>query len=137
MYETHLALTIAATAVWIAARRQPRLPAYRLEWNDILGRDIYAKRLILMGPGEVKQPKLELSINDQGKSVIKFPDEIIDDEYWGVSLRCGRGEGGFRIEFILETPSEPPRQFLALAFSPSPTEISLFNAQDTILAKIP
>jgi len=137
MYETHLGLILAVIALWIAARRQPRLPAYRLEWNDISARDIYAKRLIV-GSGEGKQAKrLEFSVDEQGRTLIAFPHDTIEGKSWRVLLRCGRGEGGFRFDFILDPPNEPPHEFLSLAFSASPVQVSLFDDKDKLLAKLP
>jgi hypothetical protein len=137
MYEAHLGLILAVIALWIAARRQPRLPTYRLEWNDISARDIYAERLIV-GPSEGKQSKrVELSVDKEGHTLIAFPQDHIEGETWRVLLRCGRGEGGFRFDFILEPPDEPPHDFLSLAFSPAPVQVTLFDGKNKLVAKLP
>jgi hypothetical protein len=137
MFETHLALIVAVAALIIAVRRQPRLPAYRLEWNDISGRYIYAKKLILLDEQAKPRSRQWTFSIDGDRSVIEFPDDYVFDEHWQVSLRCGKGEGGFRVEFMLHPPDDLPSRFLTVAFSPSPPVISLFDSKDKLLAKFP
>ena len=137
MFEIHVALIFALVALFVARRRQPRLPGYDFAFNDMHVRDLYAKRLILTDTEEGKRSKrLEMFI-DKGQSVIKFPGDIIDDEHWQVSLRCGRGKEGFRFEFFLETPDDPPHHFVSVAFSPGPVRVSLLDRNDTVIAKLP
>ncbi len=133
MFETHLALLVAVVALIVAVR--PRL--HRPEAQNISADYIYAKKLIIIDEQEGKRSKQwGFSIHGD-RSVIDFPDDIVFDERWSVSLRCGKGEGGFRVEFFLHSPHEPASRFMSIAFSPVPLEISLYDAQDKLLTKFP
>jgi hypothetical protein len=148
MFEIHSALIIAVVAVVIAVRRQPRLPAaYGLDdWNDISARYIYAEKLIV-GTGEGKQSKqVELSVDKQNCALIDFP-YYIEGESREVSLRCGPGKGGFKMEFMIHPPDDRPRPFMTIGLSPSgfvegghkfgPPHVTIFDSKDTVVAQIP
>ncbi len=137
MFEIHVALIIALLALIIAVMRQPRLPAYRLEWNEISARYIYANKLILLDEQAKPRSRQWTFSIDGDRSVIDFPDDIVFDEHWNVSLRCGKGEGGFRVEVLLHSPHEPAKRCMSVAVSPVPLEISLYDFQDKLLTKFP
>jgi hypothetical protein len=133
MYETHLALIVALIAAVIAMRRQRRLPTFRLEWDNISANIVYAKRFVV-------ESGMELYIDEKGRPTIEFPYDIVDGESWRTSVRCGHGLGGFRVEFILSPPDDLPHQYLAVAFGASPTspaQVSIFDANDALVAKLP
>ena len=155
MYEIHLALIFAVIALWVAVKRQPRLPSHRLEWNDVLARDVYARRFILLGShGFGSNEAASWYVDAEGWPSVDFPS-VIDGEHWCVSVRFGRGVGGFRAEFSLATPAEitqtPPHRFVSVAFSPSdativevgppvkfsPPQVSVFNGVDELVANLP
>jgi hypothetical protein len=156
VYETHLALILAVIALWVAARRQKRLPSYRLEWQELSARNVYARRFVLLGSdGERGSTDAAEFYSDRdGWPTVAIPS-IVDNERWIVSVRFGRGQGGFRAEFSMDTPAAyegvPPFRFLSLAFSPSdltvvelgppikfsPPQISIFDGKEVLIAKFP
>lgn len=150
MFETHVALIVAVVALIVAVRRQSRLPTYRLEWNDISARTVYAKHLVLKSESDDGRT-MHLYVDKEDRSVIRFPENVIDGERWEVSARCGRGLGGFRVEFFLHPRDDLPRQFIALGFAPSdatiietqpklkmtPPHVLVFDAKNTVIAQLP
>lgn len=155
MYATYLALIFALIALAVAIKRQPRLPSHRLELNDLLARDVYARRFILLGAGGFgSDTAATWYLDAEGWPSIDFPS-VIDGEHWSVLVRFGRGVGGFRAEFSLATPGaitrEPPFRFLSVGFSQSDLtvvepgsplkfsrpQVSVFDGKDVLIAKLP
>jgi hypothetical protein len=119
--------------------------AYRLivlEWNDISARAIYVKRLIVESNNG--ENHLEFSIDNDGRPEVALPAD-------NVSVRCCRGLGGLRFEFLLHPPDDLPFQFIAVAFQPSdatvtetqpkirwsPPHVLIFDSRDTEIARFP
>lgn len=89
MFETHVALVVATVALVVAARRQKRLPTYRLEWNDISAQVIHVKRLFLESYDGERH--LEFYIDNEGSPEILLPSEIIEGERYQASMRVVAG----------------------------------------------
>jgi hypothetical protein len=80
MHEVHLALIAAVVALIIAARRQPRLPGWRLEWNEISARHVWAEHLHI---GASVNGGLHLYVEKtDGKTEIEFPYDVSPGEIW-------------------------------------------------------
>jgi hypothetical protein len=149
MNEIHVAMILAIAAIIIAYRRQPRLPSHCLEWESIAAENVHTEFLTIKGPPGKGRGDLTVSVDEDGKSVIAFPRDVIDGETWQVSLRCGRGQGGFRVEFILDPPDGGRHQFLAFGFSPSGAvvestpesklgpSVAIFDEDDEVIAQFP
>ena len=131
MFETHLALIVALIAAVIAMRRQRRLPTFRLEWDNISANIVYAKRFVV-------ESGIDYTSMKKADPQSNFRMTLLRERR--TSVRCGHGLGGFRVEFILSPPDDLPHQYLAVAFGASPTspaQVSIFDANDALVAKLP